>query len=47
MKEVITGISLARMKNEIHARLNESVNSLIVKTGVAQEFGRNKTKKEK
>ena len=35
MKAVITNISLARMKNEVHAQFNESVNSLIVKTGAA------------
>ena len=35
MKAAITGITLARMKNEIHVQFNENVNSLLVKTGVA------------
>ena len=31
---VVTGISLSRMKNEVHVQFNESINSLILKTGI-------------
>ena len=31
---VITGISLSRMKNEVHVQFNESVNSLLLETGI-------------